>query len=63
MPREKEGFREELAEILLFTGNKRHLNQKQVAEYMGIDRHTVKRRYGVSREGITAVNLARRLVN
>ena len=53
--------REHLSDILKFTDGARRLNQKQVAEYLGVDRHTAKNRYGVSREGITAVELARQL--
>lgn len=60
MPREKEGYRPAIADILEWTGGKRHLSQKDVAEYLGVSTRTVKRR-GIGREGIEAPQLARML--
>ena len=61
MPREKELYRENLARIDESFPNREILSQKDCAEFLGLDRKTVKRRYGVSRDGITKVQFARLL--
>lgn len=61
MSREKEGYRDQLESILTFTGGKHLLSATAVSNYLGIDRHTVQRRFGVTRDGITAEMLARKL--
>ena len=61
MGREKEGYRDNLESILAFTGGKHLLNATAVGNYLGIDRHTAQRRFGVTRDGITAEALARKL--
>ena len=46
MPREKQNYRENLADILEFTGGKRLLSVKEVKAYTGFaDERSLKRRY------------------
>lgn len=58
---EKDGYREILADILAYTGGKRWLTAKMVAEFTGLDYRTVKRRFGVGHDGIAAAQLAKRM--
>lgn len=62
MSKEKRGYRDQLESILEFTNGKHLLSISDVSRYLGIHRETVKIRYGVTRDGITAESLARRLV-
>lgn len=61
MPREQEGFRDVLADILEHTGGARWLTLKEVGTFLGIDARTVKSRFGVSKQGIAAAELARKM--
>lgn len=61
MAREREDFRPILEDILTATSGKRLLNIKEAAEYCGVSRDTMRRRFAVGRDGITAVALARKL--
>lgn len=61
MPKEPEAYRDNLEDILSFTGGKRHLTQKEVAAYLGRDPRFIKKFFGVEREGISAPTLARML--
>lgn len=61
MPREKEDFRAILADILEYTGGKRLLTIADVAAYLGIKPATAKKRYEITKDGIMAQTLARRL--
>ena len=57
----EERYRDILEDLLEFTGGKRLMRQTDVARYLGIDVHTVRKKYGVERGGIMATDLARRL--
>ena len=59
--REKEGYRDVLADILEFTGGKRLLTASEAAAYCGIDRRTAIKRFGI-KDGIAAPVLARKLI-
>ncbi|WP_143162355.1 hypothetical protein [Sporobacter termitidis] len=63
MPREKEGYRDQLADISAFFGERRLLMISDVIRYLGRDRDYVIKRLGIShpKDGITTVELARRL--
>lgn len=62
MPREKEGFRDEMEQLLSFFGERRVLNSKDVARYTGRDYRWCKRVYGIETgKGITVTALARKL--
>jgi hypothetical protein len=59
MSREKAGFRENLQDILEFSGGHRVLSVKEVKEYTGFrDDRTVKKRFPFKDGYISAVNLA-----
>ena len=59
MPREKQNYRETLADILEFTGGKRLLSVKEVKAYTGFaDERSLKRRYPFQNGYISAVTLA-----
>ena len=60
MPREKEGYRDELEQLLNFFGARRVLTVSDVARYTGRDRDWCKNTYGIiPKKGITVVALAR----
>lgn len=59
--REKEGYRDVLADILEYTNGRRLLTVAETARYLGIDRRTAAKRYDIPPEGIAAPVLARRL--
>lgn len=62
MPREKEGYRDELEQLLGFFGDRRVLNSKDVARYTGRDYRWCQRTYGIeTKTGISVVTLARKL--
>lgn len=61
MSREKEGYRDILADILEFTGGKRELSMADVEKYLGTERRHIKKRYGITAGGIVAPLLARKL--
>ena len=54
-------YRLVLEDILDFTDGKRLLTARLVAEYLGINVKTARKRYGIGSEGIHAVELARAL--
>ena len=58
--RETETYRSVLAD-LLNAKDERIWKQHEVAQYYGLDPRTVKKRYGVGREGIEVHLLARRV--
>ena len=60
MAREAPGYRENLTDILEFTGGKRLLTLKQVREYTGlVDERTVRRHFPLLKGGyISAPTLA-----
>ncbi len=59
MPRERTGFRENLADILEFSGGKRLLTLGEVKSYTGLlDNRTLKKRFPFSNGYISAVTLA-----
>ena len=62
MPREAEGFRDELEQILAFFGNKRVLKATEVARYTGKSDDWCRAKFGITRNHpISAVQLARAL--
>ena len=61
MPREKEAYRDNLEQILNFTGGKQVLNITEVANFTGIGRHTVVKKYPFKKGSISAATLAREL--
>ena len=61
MPREHEMYRPILEDILSFTGGKRMMSMKDVCTYTGRENRWVKEHLSVTREGITAMELAHRL--
>lgn len=61
MAREKELFRDYLARLDEKFPDKEIIQQKECAEFLGIDPRTVKKKYGVSWDGISKVKLARLL--
>lgn len=58
--KEADNYRSVLADLLQ-AKDERIWNQKEIAMYFGLDPRTVKRRYGVGREGIEVHLLARRV--
>lgn len=61
MPREREMYRPILEDILSFTGGRRMMSLKDVCQYVGRENRWVKEHLGVTREGVTAMELAHRL--
>lgn len=61
MPREKECYRDYLVRLDEKFPEQEILNMNQVASFLGLDARTVKKRYGVTKEGISKVKLARAL--
>ncbi len=61
MPREPTAYRDNLEDILAFTGGKRLLTQKEVSSYLGKDPRYIKKVFGVEKDGISAPTLARML--
>ncbi len=61
MPREPEGFRDIIADLLEFSGGKRNLSKIEVAAYDGCDPRTAAKRYDIGRQGININILARRM--
>lgn len=59
MPREKEDYRDNLEELLRFTGGRHIMTAKEVGAYCGIDQRTAARRYSISKTGIAVPTLAR----
>lgn len=61
MPKEPAAYRDNLEDILAYTNGRRLVTQKEVAEYLGRNVKTVRRVYGVGKDGISAPTLARML--
>ena len=61
MPREKEDYREILADLLEYSNGKRLFTIKEAANYLGIKPETASKRYGITKNGIMAQSLARLL--
>lgn len=57
--RDAEGYREALEDILRFMDGKRLMTAKDVGKYLGIDPRTAAKRFGISKSGIFATDLAR----
>jgi len=58
---EIEGYREVLADLAGFFGEKAWLSLADVARYDGCDARTVRRRYGIEGNGINRALLARKI--
>lgn len=62
MPREPDAYRDNLAELLAYFGRDHyHLSQKDAAKFLGLDPRTVRRIYGVDKDGIALPTLARKM--
>lgn len=61
MSRECEGYRTTLVDILEYTNGARLLTKKTVAQYLGIDDRTAEKRFDITKKGIAATELARKL--
>ena len=62
MAREKEGYREQLEELIRHFGDVGMVTQPQVMAYTGRSDKWVRKRLGVGRSGVTLPVLARRLL-
>lgn len=60
---EKIDYRPILEDLVKTFGGKRLLTITDVCTYTGVCNKTVKRRYGVTKDGITTVALARKLAS
>lgn len=61
MPRELEGYRDVLEDLLNFFGERRLVYPKDVAAYLKVCPRTAKKRYDLPSEGIALPMLARRM--
>lgn len=61
MPREKDGYRDVLEDLLDYFKDKRVLTITEVARYTGRDRHWCKDTYKIPKQGIHITVLARAL--
>lgn len=61
MAREHEMYRPILEDLLAYSGGKRVLSLTDVCRYCGRENRWVKEHLGVTREGVTVHELARRL--
>lgn len=61
MAREKELYREYLARLDEKFPDKEVIQQKECAEFLGLDPRTVKKRYGIDKLGINKMQFARLL--
>lgn len=59
MSREKQDYRDNLEELLRFTGGRHLMTAKEVGAYCGIDQRTAARRYSIPKTGISVPTLAR----
>lgn len=62
MAREREGYREQLEELIRHFGDVGMVTQPQVVAYTGRGEKWVRRRLKVGRQGVTLPVLARRLL-
>lgn len=63
MPRELPGFRDQLEDILSFTNGNRILTKEEVQAYTGKSRNWCEKYLAISKSGIAAHVLARKLVS
>ena len=56
-------YRDNLEDLLKFLNGKRILSISDITQYTGLDRRTIKKRFGVSSEGISIATFARKLSN
>lgn len=63
MPRELPGFRDQLEDILAFSGGQRILSKQEVQQYTGKSRNWCEKHLELSKSGISAHVLARKLVS
>lgn len=61
MPREDEAYRDNLEQLYKYFLPRRLVYIADVARYLGCHKDTVKKRYNITKEGITLETLARRL--
>lgn len=61
MAREKECFRDYLERLDEKFPDKEIIDQKECAEFLGLNPRTVKKRYGITYLGISKIKLARLL--
>lgn len=61
MARELESYRDILEDLLQYTNGRRLLTIDEVCGYLGICYKTAKKRFDVTRDGISAPALARKL--
>lgn len=61
MPREKEGFRDNLVRLDEKFPDREIISLKDCARFLGIDTRTVKKRYKITKAGVSKVQLARLL--
>lgn len=61
MPKEVEGYRDMLEDLLQYFGGARLVYPAQVAKYLGVCSRTAAKRYDIPREGIALPILARRM--
>lgn len=61
MPREKESYRDYVERLDEKFPDKEILTQKDCVTFLGLDKRTVKSRYGISKGGISKLKLARLL--
>lgn len=61
MARETDSYRDILADLYEFFGDKRLLTKHEVSRYLGKDPRTVEKVFGIGQAGIMAPKLARML--
>lgn len=59
MPREKESYRDNLVRLDERFPQKELIQLSECAEFLGLDKRTVKKRYGIDKKGICKVKFAR----
>ncbi|SHI23863.1 hypothetical protein SAMN02745823_03775 [Sporobacter termitidis DSM 10068] len=63
MPREREGYREQLSDILEYFDDRRLLSVSDVSRYLGISRQRARKRLNITGDkGVSATELARKLI-
>ena len=61
MPREKELYRDYVERLDERFPDKEHLSVNDCVEFLGLNFRTVKKRYGITKDGISKLKLARLL--
>lgn len=51
-------YEKTLEDILRYTGGRRMLKKKEAARYLGMSEDTLKKRFGIGKGGVTAMQLA-----